>query len=91
MNPGCLRRTSVRVRVSGSRMRRVTFRVNGATVRQVSVPSGRTVVKATLRTSGARTQRVTAVVQFRSGRASQTLQVTGFRCLGGSRTPLFTG
>ena len=73
-------------------MRRVTFRLNGVTVRRVDVARDRTRVDAKLRTSGARTQRVTAVVQFRSGRASQTLQVTGFRCLGGTpATPLFAG
>ena len=88
---GCLRRTSLAVRVRGSRMEQVTFRLNGRTVRSMRVPRGQTTVDTTLRTSGGRTQRVTALVQFRSGRASRTLVATGFRCVQRNPTPQFTG
>ena len=79
------------VRVRGSRMRQVTFRVNGRTVKRVQVYRGQTVVRTTLRTNGRPTQRVTAVVRFRSGRASQTLQITGLRCQQRNPPPRFVG
>jgi len=70
-------------------MRRITYRLNGAKVKTVTVPSGRRTVRTLLRTDGSRVQHVEASVTFRNGRLARTLRVTGFRCVPGP--PRFPG
>jgi hypothetical protein len=88
----CATRT-VRVRVTGRQIRRVTLRVNGLSVRTVNVRSGqRTVtVSVPLRRSGASRQRVQARVTFRNGTRSRTLNASARRCAQTAVRPQFTG
>src|SRR5215210_3141585 len=77
----CAART-VRVRVSGRQIRRITLLVDGRRVRTVNVrASQRTVsVAVPLRRSGSRRQRIQARVTFRNGARARTLTDRATRC-----------
>jgi hypothetical protein len=88
----CVRRT-VPVTVTGTRMAKVTFTVNGKG-RRVVKAKGRSRLRVNLALRGsARAQRVKAVVAFRSqsAPASRTLRVVAFRCAPARVAPTFTG
>jgi hypothetical protein len=88
----CVRRT-VRVTVTGTRMAKVTFTVNGKG-RRVVAAKGRSRLRVDLALRGsARVQRVKAVVAFRaqSTPTRRTLRVAAFRCAPARISPTFTG
>jgi hypothetical protein len=88
----CVRRT-VPVTVTGTRMAKVTFTVNGKG-RRVVAAKGKSRLRVHLALRGsARAQRVTAVVAFRaqSTPTRRTLRVVAFRCAPARISPTFTG
>jgi hypothetical protein len=87
----CAARTA-RVTVSGRRMARVRFSVNGRRVRTVNVASGALSVSALvpLRRKGPAVQAVRARVTFRNGAPARTLRATVRRCAQAA-VPQFTG
>jgi hypothetical protein len=88
----CASRT-VRVRVTGRQIRRVTVLVNGRRARTVAVRANqRTVTVAVpVRRSGAARQRIQARVTFRNGAAARTLTASATRCAQAAVRPQFTG
>jgi hypothetical protein len=88
----CVRRT-VPVTVTGTRMAKVTFTVNGKG-RRVVAAKGKSRLRVHLALRGsARAQRVKAVVAFRaqSTPTRRTLRVVAFRCAPARISPTFTG
>jgi hypothetical protein len=88
----CASRT-VRVRVSGRQIRRVTLLVNGRRVRTVNVRANQrsVTVRVPLRRSGSARQRIQARVTFRNGARARNLSATVRRCAQTAVAPQFTG
>jgi hypothetical protein len=88
----CAERT-VRVRVSGRLIRRVTLSVNGRRVRTVNLRRTQTAVsvRVPLSPAGASRQTIRARFTFRNGQASRTISARATRCAQAAVRPQFTG
>jgi hypothetical protein len=82
---GCATRRA-RVTVSGSRMRRIVFSVNGRRVKTVAVRAGRRSVTVSLPVGA-----VSARITFRNGAPARTLRARARRCAAQTVRPQFTG
>jgi hypothetical protein len=84
---------NVRVTVSGSQIRQVSFSVEGHHAKTVQVATGvnRITTSLPLRRHGPAVQTVTSRVSFRNGARSRTLRATARRCSAVSVRPQFTG
>jgi hypothetical protein len=90
--PAACVRSRYTLKVSGRPVRSVTIYVNGKVARRITASSGQQTFNVTLKASGARVQKVRAVVRFRGTTRTKTLRRTVFTCRAANAVrPQFTG
>ncbi|MCU0312670.1 MAG: hypothetical protein MUC84_01230 [Solirubrobacteraceae bacterium] len=90
--PAACVRSRYTLKVSGRPVRGVTIYVNGKVARRLTAKTGQQTFSVTLNASGARVQKVRAVVRFSGTTQTKTLRRTVFKCRAANAVrPQFTG